>query len=100
MDTMFLKRQLATQSNAALPNAHSPLVWQMHRHALLLFYAGAPNCNVHSSVQWLQGVDGPKRVDFLNHHGLAAWWAERLADESALHNIPNDVSEKIGRAHV
>ena len=67
----------------------------MHRHALLLFYAGAPNCNVHSSVQWLQGVDGPKRVDFLNHHGLAAWWAERLADESALHNIPNDVSETL-----
>ena len=92
---MLLKNQIAAHSNVAFPNVRSPLVWQMHRHALSLFNAGAPNSNVQSSVQWLQGVDGPERADFLIHHGLAAWWADRLADQSALDNISNDVSETL-----
>ena len=92
---MLLKKQITVRPNASFPNVRSPLFWQMHRHALSLLDASAPNSSVKSSVQWLQGVDGPERADFLIHHGLAAWWADCLADQSALHNIPNDVSETL-----
>ena len=67
----------------------------MHQHALPLFSASGLNLNVHSAVQWLQGVDGPKRVDFLMHHGLAAWWADRLTYQSAVGNIPDDVNQTL-----
>ena len=92
---MPLNEQVAAHSSASFPAVRPPVVWQMHWHALSLFTAGALDSNIQSSVQWLQGFDGPVRVDFLIHHGLAAWWADRLDSQSALHIIPNDVSKTL-----
>ena len=93
--TMPLKKQISAHTNTSFPDVRSPVVWEMHRRALSRLDAGLLTADLQPSVQWLQGVDGPERVDFLVHHGLAAWWADRLDHQSALDNVPNEVSDAL-----
>ena len=90
-----MNEQIAADSNASFPNVYSTVVWEMHRHALSLLNASWLKSDIQASVQWLQGVEGPERVDFLIHHGLAAWWADRLENQEALNSLPNHVTEAL-----
>lgn len=74
---------------------NSPSVWEMHSHTLSLHNASPLKSDIQSSVQWLKGVEGRERVDFLIHHGLAAWWADRLESQAALNKLPNDVRDAL-----
>ena len=92
---MPLNEHIAADSNASSPNARSPLVWEMHSRALSLCDARPRQADIQLSVEWLNGVEGPERVDFLIHHGLAAWWADRLEAQAALNNLPIDARDAL-----
>jgi Uncharacterised nucleotidyltransferase len=95
LHTMALNKKIAAQSYTSHPDVCVPLVWEMHRCALSWFDTGLLAADVQHAVRWLQGVDGPERFDFLVHHGLAALWADRLADQSALDNVTNHMSDAL-----
>lgn len=85
---MPLIQQIAADSTSSFASVRSPLAWEMHRCALARLDKGLPAANLQQSVRWLQGSDGSAHLDFLVHHGLAAWWADSLAQQSALGEIP------------
>lgn len=78
-----------------MPVKRTPHVWELHRRALSLFHAHPLGSHRQSTLQWLRDADSAARLDFLVHHGLAAWWADRLTVRSALNEIPDEVSDAL-----
>ena len=83
------------QLGASVPVKRTPHVWDLHRRALSLFHARPLGSDRQSTLQWLRGADSAARLDFLVHHGLAAWWADRLTVGSAVNDIPDGVSDAL-----
>ncbi len=92
---MPLNEHIPSDSKVTFPNMHSPSIWEMHSHTLSLHNASPLKSDIQSSAQWLKGVEGRERVDFLIHHGLAAWWADRLESQAALNKLPIDVRDAL-----
>lgn len=80
---------------ASVPVKRTPHVWELHRRALSLFHAHPLGSDRQSTLQWLRGAESAARLDFLVHHGLAAWWADRLTVGSAVNDIPDGVSDAL-----
>ena len=82
---------MSADSTSSFASVRSPLAWGMHRCAMARLDKGLPAPNLQQSVRWLQGADGSAHLDFLVDHGLAAWWADSLAQQSALGELPEAV---------
>lgn len=89
---------MGADSTASLRAAPSARNWEKHRCALSPLDASAPSFDLQSTVRWIDGVDGAHNIDFLQRHGLAAWWADKLALLSARGAISDAASGALAAA--